>query len=230
MLRVGVLATPTDMASPNSAATDAPSLPLSEEDAGASHKVWIWNGHSATTIDQGVTRELTATGSNQAVTETAPTARLSADGAHLFWFANQARRLQRESIDLSSSTTWQAWTTDLSGAGRQDLVTSKFPDCRCETGTCEETCSYGTVWVPEGGVERVFLTMEFIAGQTEPTYGASTRYREEGGKWTAQPLSEALERVLDVSAPHPFQAGTLVKSRIGGLAEQALVIDLASPD
>jgi len=177
----------------------AASLPLSEEDAGASHKVWIWNGHSATTIDQGVTRELTATGSNQAVTETAPTARLSADGAHLFWFANQARRLQRESIDLSTSTTWQAWTTDLSGAGRQDLVTSKFPDCRCETGTCEETCSYGTVWVPEGGVERVFLMMQFIAGQTEPTYGASTRYREEGGKWTAQPLSEALERVLDVS-------------------------------
>ncbi|PYX51365.1 MAG: hypothetical protein DMG79_03300 [Acidobacteria bacterium] len=177
----------------------AASLPLSEEDAGASHKVWIWNGHSATTIDQGVTRELTATGSNQAVTETAPTARLSADGAHLFWFANQARRLQRESIDLSTSTTWQAWTTDLSGAGRQDLVTSKFPDCRCETGTCEETCSYGTVWVPEGGVERVFLMMQFIAGQTEPTYGASTRYREEGGKWTAQPLSEALERVSDVS-------------------------------
>src|SRR5438270_1029226 len=177
----------------------AASLPFSEEDAGASHKVWIWNGHSATTIDQGVTRELTATGSNQAVTETAPTARLSADGAHLFWFANQARRLQRESIDLSTSTTWQAWTTDLSGAGRQDLVTSKFPDCRCETGTCEETCSYGTLWVPEGGVERVFLMMQFIAGQTEPTYGASTRYREEGGKWTAQPLSEALERVLDVS-------------------------------
>src|SRR5947209_6164457 len=114
--------------------------------------------------------------------------------------ANQTRRLQRESIDLSTSTTWQAWTTDLSGAGRQDLITSKFPDCRCETGTCEETCFYGTVWVSEGGVERVFLMMQFIAGQTEPTYGASTRYREEGGKWTAQPLSEALERVLDVSA------------------------------
>ena len=37
----------------------AASLPFSEEDAGASHKVWIWNGHSATTIDQGVRRELT---------------------------------------------------------------------------------------------------------------------------------------------------------------------------
>ena len=77
-------------------------LPLAEEDVASAHKVWIWNGHSATTIDQGVTRVVSVTGSNQAVTGIgAPVPFLSADGGHLFWFANQARRLQREAVDLS---------------------------------------------------------------------------------------------------------------------------------
>lgn len=41
---------------------------------------------------------------------------------------------------------------------------------------------------------------QFVAGQTEPVYKATTRYREEGGKWTTDPLAEALQRVLDSSA------------------------------
>jgi hypothetical protein len=175
----------------------AVSLPLSKEDAASAHSVWFWNGHSASTIDLGVKREVMGAGSNEAVTETAPAAYLSADGGHLFWFANQARRLQREQVDLSTATTWQAWQTDLTGAGREELVTSKFPDCRCTTGTCEESCPYGVVWAPDGVVDKLFLMTQFVAGQTEPVYKASTRYREEGGKWTADPLSEPLQRVLD---------------------------------
>jgi len=42
-----------------------------------------------------------------------------------------------------------------------------------------------------------FLT---IAGQTAPVYKASTRYREQGGKWTADALTEPLQRVLDATA------------------------------
>jgi hypothetical protein len=176
------------------------SLPLSEDDAKSAHKIWFWNGHSATTIDQGLKRDVTAAGSNHAVTESSPVAYLSADGAHLFWFANEARRLQREGVDLSTTTTWQAWQTDLSGAGRQDLATSKVPDCRCATGTCEESCPYGVAWVPEGGVEKMFLMTQFVAGQTEAVYKATTRYQEEGGKWTATPLGEPLQRVLDAAS------------------------------
>src|ERR1035437_5378445 len=178
----------------------AVSLPLSEEDAASAHKVWFWNGRSATTIDLGVKREVNATGSNQAVTETAPMAYLSADGGHLFWFANQARRLQREGVDLSTATAWQAWQTDLKGGGREDLAPSKFPDWRCTTGTCEESCPYGVVWVAESGVEKFFLMTQFVAGQTEPEYKASTRYQEEGGKWTAEPFAEPLQSVLDAAS------------------------------
>ena len=40
------------------------SLPLAAEDAKSPHQVWLWNGHAASTIDQGVKREVGATGSN----------------------------------------------------------------------------------------------------------------------------------------------------------------------
>jgi hypothetical protein len=178
----------------------AVSLPLSKEDAAAAHPVWFWDGHTAATLDLGVKREVIGAGSNEAVTETAPAVYLAADGAHLFWFANQARRLQREGVDLSTTTTWQAWQTDLNGAAREDLATVKFPDCRCTTGTCEESCPYGVVWAGENGVQKFFLMTQFVTGQTEPEYKATTRYQEAAGKWTVDALAEPLQRLLDASA------------------------------
>ena len=175
------------------------SLPLSEDDVSSAHKIWFWNGHVATTIDQGLKRDVTTAGSNQAITELVPAAYLSADGAHFFWFANGARRLQRENVDLSTATTWQAWQTDLTGAGREELATAKVPDCRCTTGTCEESCPYGVVWAPESGVEKFVLLTQLVAAPTSTVYKASTRYQEEGGKWTADPLAEPLQRVLDAA-------------------------------
>lgn len=176
------------------------SLPLAEEDVAAARKVWFWNGQAATSIDLGVAREVSATGSNQAVTEISPTPFLSAGGGHLFWFANRARRLQRDAVDLSTATTWQAWRTDLQGAAREDLASTKFPDCRCETGTCEETCPSGEFWAPESGVEKFFLMTEFVAGQTESAYKATTLFLEQDGKWASNALPEPLERPLDASA------------------------------
>ncbi len=176
------------------------SLPLSDEDIASPHKVWIWNGHTSTTLDQGMEHKSEEKGSNQAVTESAPVAYLSADGTHLFWFANQARLLEREDVDLSATTTWQAWRTDLSGGAREELISVKLPDCRCPTGSCEESCPSGLVWVPEEGVGKFFLMNQFIAGQTTPTYKASTFYQEENGKWTATALDDPLQRVLDADA------------------------------
>ena len=176
------------------------SLPLSEGDADRPHKVWFWNGHVATTIDQGVSRKTVTEGSNLAITESAPEAHLSVDGSHLFWFANRARRLQREEFDLSIATTWEAWRTDLNGGAREELASSKLPECRCTTGSCEESCPSAEVWVPEDGVEKFFLLTHFIAGQTQPVYKASFRYQEESGKWTSTPLPSPLRRVLDAAS------------------------------
>jgi hypothetical protein len=175
-------------------------LPLAESDVESPHKVWFWNGETAVTLDQSVKRETTTAGSNLAVTEIAPVVYFSEDGGHLFWFANKSRRLQREDVDLSTATTWQAWQTDLSGGAREDVTTAPLPDCRCTTGACEESCPYGLVWVPEDGVAKFFLMTQFVAGKTEPLYKASTHYQNEAGKWGADPLGDPLRRVLDAAA------------------------------
>src|SRR5260370_7629899 len=94
--------------------TPAP-LPLAEEDATSAHKVWFWNGHSATTIDQGGKREVGTTGSNQAVTEAGPMPFLAADGGYLFWVANTARRLPSHGLHPPPTPPRQRLQTPLTG-------------------------------------------------------------------------------------------------------------------
>ena len=175
------------------------SLPLSDSDVAQPHKVWIWNGQAASSIDQGVEHKSEDRGSNQAVTESAPVPYLSADGSHLFWFADEMRRLQREDIDLSTIHTFGAWQTDLEGKDRVELASSKLPECRCKTGTCEETCPSFAVWAPETGIETFFLATQIVAGPTATSYEATIRYQQEAGKWNKNALSDALQRVLDAS-------------------------------
>ena len=175
-------------------------LPLAAEDVKSPHQVWFWNGQAASTINQSVKREVAAAGSNQAVTESAPNAYLSADGTHLYWFANEARRLQRQEMDLSTATTWQAWRTDLSGGAREDMASVKLPDCHCSTGVCTETCPSGGQWAPSGGIDNFFLMTQYVAGQTEITYNKTTRYQEQGGKWVGTPLDKPVERELDAAS------------------------------
>jgi hypothetical protein len=175
------------------------SLPLSDADTANPHKLWFWNGHAPSSIDQAIEHKEEERGSNQAVTELLPVPFLSADGNHLFWFANEARRLEREGVDLSTINSFQAWQTDLEGKAREEVASSKLPDCRCPTGTCEESCPSFVFWVPDDGVENYFLNTQFVAGQTTTTYKASTRYQQEAGKWIPHSLPDPLQRVLDAS-------------------------------
>jgi len=175
------------------------SLPLSDADTANLHKLWFWNGHTPASIDQSIEHREEERGSNQVVTELVPVPYLSADGNHLFWFANDARRLEREGVDLSTANGFQAWQTDLEGKAREEVASSKLPDCRCPTGTCEESCPSFVFWVRDGGVENFFLTTQFVAGQTTTTYKATTRYQQEAGKWTPHNLPDPLQRALDAS-------------------------------
>jgi hypothetical protein len=183
------------------------SLPLAEGDLAAERKVWFWDGLAATPLVRDVARTTATAGSNLAVTESAPVPFLSADGIHLYWFSNQARRLQRDGVDLSTKTTWLSWQTDLSGAGRQDVALIALPECSCPTGGCEETCPYGEVWAPEDGVGKFFLLTQFVSGKTQPLYKATSLYEENAGKWTATPLDPPLRRVLDAA-----NAGTILEA------------------
>jgi hypothetical protein len=172
-------------------------LPLAEGDLAAERKVWFWDGSTATNLTREVARTTSTAGSNLAIAESAPVPFLSGDGTHLYWFSNQARRLQRDGVDLSTKTTWLSWQTDLAGTGRQDVASITLPDCSCPTGGCEETCPYGEAWIPDDGVGKFFLLTQFVAGQTQPTYKATSLYEESAGKWTAVPLDPPLRRVLD---------------------------------
>jgi hypothetical protein len=107
--------------------------------------------------------------------------------------------LQREDVDLSTTTTWEFWQTDLDGSKREDLVSAKLPECSCKTGACEESCPNEIVWAPENGVEKFFLLTQFVAGKDEPVYKASTRYREENGKWSEDAFPQPLHRILDAA-------------------------------
>ena len=185
------------------------SLPLAENDLQSPHKIWMWDGRTAATLDQGLKREVAATGSNFAVSESAPLPYLASDGQHLYWFANSARRLQRDEVDLSTTTAWQAWRTGPDDAGREDLAAAKVPDCRCPTGACEETCPYTSVWTPESGVSGFFLTTQSIAAKGGTAYKSSTLYREQNGNWAATPLADPLHRVLDAAS-----SGTVIVEAI----------------
>jgi hypothetical protein len=175
------------------------SLPLAEGDLATERKVWFWDSLTATPLVRDVGRTTATAGSNLAITESAPVPFLSADGTHLYWFSNQARRLQRDGVDLSTKTAWLSWRTDLSGAGRQDVASIAFPECPCPTGGCEETCPNGEVWAHEDSVGRFFLLTQFVSGKTQPLYKATALYEENAGKWTATTLDPPLRRVLDAA-------------------------------
>jgi hypothetical protein len=173
------------------------SLPLAEGDLAAERKVWLWDGRTATTLLREVTLTTSSAGSNLAIAESTPVPYLSADGTHLYWFSNEARRLQRDGVDLSTKTTWLGWRTDLEGKGREDMASITLPDCSCPTGSCEETCPYGEAWVPDDGVSKFFLLTQIVTGKMQPLYKLTSLYEENDGRWTAKPLDPPLRRVLD---------------------------------
>jgi hypothetical protein len=175
------------------------SLPLTEGDLATEQKVWFWDGHAATTLTREISRTSATVGSNLAITESAPVPFLSADGTNLDWFSNQARRLQRDGVDLSTKTTWLSWQTDLAGTGRRDLASIALPDCPCPTGGCEETCPYGEVWIPDIGLGNFFLLTQFVSGKTQPLYKATSLYEENAGKWASTSIDPPLRRVLDAA-------------------------------
>ena len=175
-------------------------LPLTEGDFAAAKKIWFWNGHTAATLTRDISRTTATVGSNLAITESAPVPFLSADGTHLFWFSNQARRLQRDGVDLSNKLTWTSWRTDLAGADREEVASITLPDCSCKTGACEESCPYEEVWIPGEGVGNFFLLTQFVAGQTQAIYKSTSAYEENAGKWTAKPFDPPLRRVLDAAS------------------------------
>jgi len=172
-------------------------------------RFWFWNGSASTLLGREIIRISAISGSNQKVTDSSPWPFLSSDGTHLFWFTNQFSRLQRENVELSQSTNFHAWRSDISGRQKEDLASFDFPECRCTTGSCSETCPEARFWVPDGGIDDYFAITRLVQGQTETKYLSSTLYTQAQGMWSATELSQPLQRVLDMA-----QHGSLIVSAI----------------
>lgn len=162
-------------------------------------KFWFWDGHAAALLGRAIIRISSTSGSNQKVSEASPWPFLSADGTHLFWFSNQYNKLERENVELSVTTNFRAWRSNLDGREKEDLVTFDFPECRCSTGACSETCPEARFWVPDDGVQDYFLLTRLIQGQTETKYLSSTLYEQSENAWSATDLKQPLQRVLDMA-------------------------------
>lgn len=173
------------------------SLPLTEGDLTDERKVWLWDGHAANELRREVVRDVATVGSNLAVDETTAVPYLAADGKHFFWSSNHAHRLTRDGVDLSTTNTWKARETDLTGGSPAELTDVTLPECSCPTGGCEETCSYEQTYVPDEGVNNFFLLNQVVPGKNQPVYKATSLYKESEGKWTATPIDPPLRRVLD---------------------------------
>jgi hypothetical protein len=180
----------------------APNTDDPSPDVGKSgEKFWYWDGQTETDVGPELIRVTSVSGSNHKVTESSPWAFLSSDGSHLFWFTNEFNKLVRDNIELSVATTFRAWQSTTSGKEKQELVSTDFPECRCTTGVCSETCTEVRFWIPETGVDDYFLVTKLIPGQTETKYIGSSVYLQSGGTWVPTELKQPLQRVLD-SAEH----------------------------
>ena len=162
-------------------------------------KFWFYDSQSPAMLGRQIIRIAVRSGSNQKVTENSPWPFLSIYGTHLFWFSNQFNKLVRDNVELSVSTTFHAWSSDLTGRQKEDITSFDFPECRCPTGACTETCPEVRFWVPDDGVGDYFVLTRLITGQTETKYLSSTLYQQSSGVWTPTDLKQPLQRVLDMA-------------------------------
>lgn len=162
-------------------------------------RFWFYDGKSSAMLGREIIRITGRSGSNQKVTENSPWPFLSIFGTHLFWFSNQFNKLVRDNVELSVSTTFHAWQSDLEGRHKEDIASFDFPECRCTTGSCSETCPEVRFWVPDDGVGDYFVITRLIPGQTETKYLSSTLYQLSAGAWSPTELKQPLQRVLDMA-------------------------------
>lgn len=147
-------------------------------------RFWFYDGESSAMLGRQIIRIASRSGSNQKATENSPWPFLSIYGTHLFWFSNQFNKLVRDNVELSVSTTFHAWRSDLEGRQKEDITSFDFPECRCATGACTETCPEVRFWVPDDGVGDYFVLTRLIPGQTETKYLSSTLYQQSSGVWS----------------------------------------------
>ena len=103
-------------------------------------------------------------------------------------------------LERSVRSTSRVWRTDLAGGKPATITSFSSPGwCRCETGTCSETCPEWSFWAPDGIVNDVFLVTRLTPGQLGSTYHESLLYQRSGRTWQGKKLPLPVERPLTAS-------------------------------
>lgn len=128
----------------------------------------------------------------------APQLAFSADGQRLFWFQNRMQVVQRESEgDISRTGEFLCWTTDADGRDARTLAHVDFPQCKCDTGACEESCPEIRAWTPDAGVTGFFYLTRFIPGQLFETELETDLYQQAADGWKQSKLQVPASWILD---------------------------------
>ena len=142
--------------------------------------------------------EGTASGASMVKHYEAPQLAFSADGQRLFWFQNRMHVLQQRDLgDVSRTGSFLCWSTDIKGRDIRTLAHITFPECKCDTGACEETCPEIRSWTPAGGVTSFFYLTRFIPGQLSETDLETDLYQRAGAGWKGRKLRSPVEEILD---------------------------------
>jgi hypothetical protein len=172
-----------------------------EGDGSADKKIWFWDGQKAALLDRNARYASVPAGSNRNVVDAMPKCVLSADGRHLYWFENEFKTLMEgESRDISVSTVFRFWQTDLEGKSRQLLLESALPACDCATSVCSETCPEAELWAPENGIDDFILITYWVPGQIGSDYQSSFISHKDVSSWSLQKLPQPIIQVMDAAS------------------------------
>ncbi len=140
-----------------------------------------------------------AAGGGYSILSATPELYVSSDGERLFWFEHREQRLNRTGPDISRDARFLAWTTDLDGEDPQKIVEFTFPNCKCETGACQESCPEATMWAPDDSISDFFFVTRWVPGQIQSDYQETALYQRKDGAWTSRKLGHPVESFLDAA-------------------------------
>jgi hypothetical protein len=163
-------------------------------------KAWFWNGAMVMLLPGSPAGKNIFGLMEHSAEEKFQTWVLSSSGLYLYRIERESRiRKNREGADLSISSGYSVWQTDLNGDQPRLMASHSFPPCECGTGACSETCPEAAFWFPEEGLDDFLIATHWIPGQIGATYQSSLAFTKSDGKWDSTVLPQTLEQVHDAT-------------------------------
>ena len=159
--------------------------------------IWSTNPYANELVGGADDRRPSAAGGFQ-ITSATPAVYASAEGKRLFWFEDHFSTVNR-GPDLSREGSFISWTTDLAANDPQPVTSFRFESCKCETGSCSESCPETVIWAPATGISDFFFLTRWVPGQIGSTYIDTSLYTSAGGAWSARKLDHAVDNFLDAA-------------------------------